>query len=34
MELILILLAVVALELAAARWGYDSRDDFRFLRRH
>ena len=32
MELLLILLVVVVLEFAAARWGYDSRDDFRILR--
>ena len=34
MELLLIVALVAALEYAAARWGYDSRDGFRTLRRH
>ncbi len=29
MELFLFLALVLLLDLAAARWGYDSRDDFR-----
>ncbi len=33
MELLLILLLVVVFEYAAARWGYDSRDGFRFKKR-
>jgi hypothetical protein len=32
-ELFFILAIVVAFEYAAARWGYDSRDAFRRLRR-
>jgi hypothetical protein len=31
-ELLLILALVLAFEYAAARWGYDSRDDFRLSR--
>ena len=33
MEIIVIVALVVAFEYAAARWGYDSRDGFRFKRR-
>jgi hypothetical protein len=29
MELLLVVAVVLVFELAAARWGYDSRDDFR-----
>ena len=33
MELLLIITLVLLFELAAARWGYDSRDGFRFTNR-
>ena len=33
MELLLIVALVLLFEVAAARWGYDSRDLFRFNRR-
>jgi hypothetical protein len=33
-ELLLIAIVVVLFEYAALRWGYDSREDFRSLRRH
>lgn len=33
MELVLIILLVLVFEYAAARWGYDSRDGFRFGKR-
>jgi hypothetical protein len=33
MELLLIILLVLVFEYAAARWGYDSRDDFRLSKR-
>ena len=33
MELVLIITLVLLFELAAARWGYDSRDGFRFTKR-
>ena len=33
MELLLILLMIVIFDFAAARWGYDSRDGFRFNKR-
>ena len=33
MELLLIIALVLLFELAAARWGYDSRDGFRFSKR-
>ena len=33
MELLVIVFVVALFEYAAARWGYDSRDDFRLLRR-
>jgi hypothetical protein len=29
MELLIVFVLILAFELAAARWGYDSRDDFR-----
>jgi hypothetical protein len=32
-ELLLIVALVAAFEFAALRWGYDSRDGFRFKRR-
>jgi len=32
-ELLLIVLLIVIFEFAAARWGYDSRDSFRFHKR-
>jgi hypothetical protein len=32
-ELLVILLLIVIFELAAARWGYDSRDSFRLNKR-
>ncbi len=35
METLFVVIAVVAaFEYAAARWGYDSREGFRFRRRH
>jgi hypothetical protein len=33
MELVLIIVAIAAFEYAAARWGVDTRDAFRFNRR-
>jgi hypothetical protein len=33
MELLLIISVVLIFEFAAVRWGYDSRDDFRFIKR-
>lgn len=33
MELLVIFALVVVLEYAAARWGHDSRDDFRLIKR-
>lgn len=33
-ELLLIVALVAAFEFAAVRWGYDSRDGFRHIRRH
>jgi hypothetical protein len=32
MELLLIIFLLVALNLAATRWGFDSRDGFRLIR--
>jgi hypothetical protein len=34
MEALFILALIVVLDVAAYRWGYDSRDSFRTLRRH
>jgi hypothetical protein len=32
-ELLVVVLLIVTFEFAAARWGYDSRDSFRFDKR-